>query len=115
MTTPERLRARQRRESAFIALLAIALVVVVVMYRIREAADDRCFEAYIATQSETSKLRSQLVEQESLATRHIISGAFEIKTREEWEALHKQYVISLARIDRAREENPVPTFDADSC
>lgn len=116
MTTPERLRARQRRESIALAGLALALVVFTVYFRVQASEQSRCFRAYIAQQSSTSAVRSRLVEQESLATRSIISGALTAESRADIIAARDAYFTSLSRIDKARDENPVaPPFDPDSC
>lgn len=115
MTTPERLRRRQRRESAFIAVLAFALGVVVLVYRVQEGRDDRCFEAYLKSDSETSQLRSGLVERESQATRDVLRGSGEVTTREEFEALLAAYDAELRAIDAERKDNPVEPFTTETC
>jgi hypothetical protein len=115
VTTPERLRRRQRRESAFIAVLAVALCVVVFVYRSREAADDRCFDAFLQNQTETSKIRSELAERESRAERVVIRGAGKVSSREEFEALIGYYNSELAAIDKERKANPVKEFTRETC
>lgn len=114
MTTPERLRRRQRRESIFIAVLTIALVTMAVVYRVREAADDRCIDAFIENQTETSKVRSNLVERESQATRAYLHGAGDIKSRADFEALIAAYDDEIAAIDAERQANPVKVFDRET-
>lgn len=115
MTTPERLRRRQRRESIFIAVLAAALCVVVFVYRAREAADDRCFDAFLENQSETSKIRSELVERESRAVRDVIHGSGMVASREEFERLIATYDARLAAIDAEREAHPIVPFTRETC
>lgn len=115
MTTPERLRARQRRESAFIAILAIALAVVVFIYRYQEERDDRCFRAYLANQSETSKTRGEIVERESQATRDAIHGSGSVTSREEFKALLEAYDKELRAVDQARKDNPIQEFNPETC
>lgn len=115
MTTPERLRRRQRRESAFIAILAFALVAVVLVYRAREAADDRCFDAFLRNQSETSQIRSELVERESEAISDAIHGAGSVTTREEFQALIDTYDERRAAIEQERKDHPVVPFTRETC
>lgn len=115
MTTPERLRARQRRESAFIALLAIFLCVAVVYFRGQDAAQDRCLSQFVKSQNETSAIRSKLVEQESQATRNIINAAGTAKNRAELVRAFREYRVESRSIDAAREANPVRMFPDGIC
>lgn len=115
MTTPERLRRRQRRESFFIAVLALALTCGWFYFRAEDLQQDRCITEFIENQQQTSKIRSRLVERESLATRAIIIGVFTVDTREQVQQEFRDYSAALKEIDRARDANPIEKFPEDLC
>lgn len=115
MTTPERLRRRQRRESAFIAVLAMLLCVAVVYFRGQDAAQDRCLSAFVETQNETQAIRSKLVERESAATRAVITAALNANGRRDVARAFRNYRVENRAIDRQREENPVRMFPEGIC
>lgn len=115
MTTPDRIRRRQRREAWFIAGLAFALVLGWFYFRDRTEQTVSCIVSYAETQADTSLIRSGLVERESQATRDVIRGARRATTRREFEDVIDAYERRLHRIDRARERNPLPGFDVEEC
>jgi hypothetical protein len=59
--TRARLRRRQRRESFFIAILALALTCDWFIFRAETSSKDGCIAAFVRTQQQTSKIRSRLV------------------------------------------------------
>lgn len=107
MTTPERLRRRQRRESAGIAILAIALVVVVIYFRGQDSAQEKCLRNYIESSSATSKVRANVVERESKVTRRVISKSLTAESRRDIIRAREAYFRGLSAIDRVRDANPV--------
>lgn len=115
MTTPERLRRRQRRESAFIAVLAFALCASVVYFDHLDENRSECLSSFIESDNDTSTVRSGLVEAESKATRKVIKAALSAESREGLLAARDEYIASLARIDMGRENNPVERFDPATC
>lgn len=115
MTTPERLRRRQRRESIGIAILAFGLVGSVAYFDRLDAAQERCISAFIKADNDTSAIRSQLVERESKATRTIIRTALSAESREDVIKAREAWLMSLAEIDLLRDQNPVEEFDRSVC
>lgn len=115
MTTPERLRRRQRRESAALAVLALALVVVFIYFRGQDAAQEQCINGYFSAQAKTQKVRSELVEDESRATRILLLKGTSAKSRAEFQQARMDYVAALKDIDRKRDENPVQDFPEGLC
>lgn len=115
MTTPERLRRRQRLESLGIAILAFALVAVFIYFRGQDDAQEDCFNNYFTQQAKTSKIRGTIVERESEATRRIIRKALTAQTREDIIKAREAYFRSLQRVDEAREANPIPPFPEEVC
>lgn len=115
MTTPERIRRRQRREQWFIAVLALALVAGVIYFRNRQDTTVACVVQYAQSQSDSQRIRSGLVSRESQAVRRVILGVRDVDTREEYRALFDRYERSLHRIDSGRRRHPVPEFDLQAC
>lgn len=115
MTTAERLRRRQIRESVGIGLLALALATAVVYFEGQDAAQERCMTAFIHADNETSTIRSTLVEDESNATRRVIRKALSAGSRQDIVAARLAYTRALKRIDAAREDNPVQEFPSGVC
>lgn len=115
MTTPERLRRRQRIESAGIAILAFALVAVFIYFRGQDDAQERCFNNYFQAQAETAQIRSRLVEQESRATRDLLLKGTAAQTKKEFLSVRERYRANLRNIDEARANNPIPPFPEEVC
>lgn len=115
MTTAERLRRRQIRESVGIGLLALALATAVVYFEGQDSAQERCMSAFIHADNETSTIRSALVEDESKATRRVIRKALSASSRGDIAKARRTYSQALKRIDIMRENNPVQEFPAGVC
>lgn len=122
MTTPERLRRRQRLESLGIAILAVALVVASLWFNGRQSeldkqqlAQQKCLSTYISVNSETSAIRSRLVERESETTRRFLLDATNVKTREDFQRVRREYAASLRKIDKARADNPIRPLPKGVC
>lgn len=118
MTTPERLRRRQRIESTFIVILTIALVAAALWFNGQASAQQTCLSTYISINSQTTKIRSDLVSRESKTTRKFLLDATDpdkVKTREEFQKIRARYKRSLASIDAARAANPVQPFPKGVC
>lgn len=115
MTTPEKLRRRQRREALFIGLLALALVSGWLYFRARTDTVLDCVVQYAENQSTTSKIRARITQRESDATRAVITGARRVKTPAQFDDLFDQYERRLGRIDRSRDRHPVPGFSIETC
>lgn len=118
MTTPERLRRRQIRESIGIVLLAIGLVGAFLYFQGQADAQKRCLTNYISSNSETSAIRSDQVARESKATRRFLLNATDperVKTREQFLEERGIYARTLRSIDAARAANPVRPFPKGVC
>lgn len=116
MTTPDRLRRRQRRNDIITAAVALLCVSSTVYFIQTGKADDRCFRSYVQQTQATGKVRSGLVEWESWTTRQAIRAAGTATTREDFDAAIRAYNERLRKIDAAREANPVvPPFDPENC
>jgi hypothetical protein len=115
VTTPERLRRRQRFESAGVATVAIGLVLSVIYFAGQDAAQERCLSTFVNTQTETSAIRSGLVERESRATRSVITNALGAQNRRDIVRAYARYDAALKRIDAVREAHPVVPFPEGLC
>lgn len=115
MTTPERLRRRQIRNDWFIAILAVALFLGWVYFQRQDAQQDDCVNEYFAAQADTTKVRSQLVVDESQATRNFLTNATKARSKEEFGEQRAAYLRALRTIDRKREANPVREFPKGLC
>ena len=115
MTTPERLRRRQRLESAGIAVLALMLVLAAVWFNGQTSAQQRCLSTYISINSKTTAVRARLLAEESRTTRSFLLDATEAKSRAQFMHVRARYAKSLQAIDRARAANPVPPFPKGVC
>lgn len=115
MTTAERLRRRQIRESVGIAVLAICLFLAFVYFRGQDAAQDKCLSTFVETQTQTSSIRSGLVERESAATRGVIRSVSEAENKQQLRKAFHDYFSEVRAIDRAREDNPIRVFPEGLC
>lgn len=115
MTTPERLKRRQRIEGVALILLGVVTIAWAVQSDSRDDSQDACVQSFIQDQADTQQIRSGLVEQESEATRKVISSALSAGSRAEIEEARTEYSRSLQEIDQVRRENPVAELDPDLC
>jgi multidrug resistance efflux pump len=115
VTSPERLRRRQRIEGSLLLALGIFTILVSIYFRGQDAAQRECINTYIAANSDTSAVRSKLVERESQATRRLLLRGTSVESREEFQKVRAQYVRAIAAIDKARRENPVRPFPEGIC
>lgn len=111
MTTPERIRRRQRRESAFIAVLALALVFSSFWFDEQDDMQRECLYNYIESDSQTTAIRADLVMRESQSFRDVIRGAGTATSRQEFEAALNAAEAEWAMIDEKRAENKPVVFD----
>lgn len=115
MTTPERLRRRQRIEGTILLILGVFTILVSIYFRGQDAAQRECINSYISASSETSAIRSKLVEQESRATRRLLLKGTSAETRAEFQQARVQYVKSIKAIDQMRAANPLRPFPEGIC
>lgn len=118
MTTPERLRRRQRFESVGIAVLAVALVAAFLYFQGQADAQKRCLTSFVSNSSQTSAIRAGLAERDSQTQRRFLLDATDpakVQTRAQFERVRAQFVKRLAAIDRARAENPVKPLPKGVC
>lgn len=102
--------------------MAVALVVASLWFNGRQSeldkqqlAQQKCLSTYISVNSETSAIRSRLVERESETTRRFLLDATNVKTREDFQRVRREYAASLRKIDKARADNPIRPLPKGVC
>lgn len=129
MTTPERLRRRQRREEILLILLGIVVGAVSIYFHQQDVDQRTCIASNFSSLSDALDKRGELAERESRvnaaessATRRLIIDAFASDSRQEaftafrkaqrrWERVDHE----RARIAHQRAENPIPNFPEGTC
>lgn len=133
MTTPERLRRRQRIEAACLIVLGIGMVVQTAYFNHQQDAQRACFESKFSEFTRTAKLRSGLAEDESAVTRGVLQvyakAAGIVKDDPtkplppaDREQLQRDAVKALLEydtvtreVDQQRQDNPVPPYPEGRC
>ena len=143
MTTPERLRRRQRIEGVFLIIVGLAVVVSSLYFRHQDQQQRSCLTSTvggivdalnargeIATrQAQVAKRESNVARLESNATRRLFREGFAAEDQAALFAAYGQYRITLSVVDAKREridekraqieedraKNPYPDFPAGTC
>lgn len=109
------MRSRIRPLYLVAAGLFLALAAYSVSIGIEQGRLARCLGAYTRQNSETTAIRSGLVERESQAVRKIINDVFSASTPAEGRLAKRNYDARLRRIDALRAQNPVQRFNDERC
>jgi hypothetical protein len=133
MTTPEKLRRRQRIEGVVVILLAIFTVVQGVAFSLEDRDQQRCVEEKFGELSVALDARADLTERETEATRRVwrvyakaaglasqdssneLSPEQENRLRAELVAALLNYQDEARAIQAERKENPLPPYPIGSC
>lgn len=143
MTTPERLRRRQRIEGTFLVIIGILLVVSTLWFRHQDEQQRACFTTKFSELTSNLSARGALASrearaalQESRATRlesransDFYRQAFAATSTEDVFEAYAQYRVTLATVNekrakvtekraeikREREANPIPDFPEGTC
>jgi hypothetical protein len=129
MTTPERLRRRQRIEGAFLIFIGLGLIVSTLWFRHQDAVQRSCLFNVIAKQNDVLSTRGEIAmrdskanAQESAATRALIvtvfSGGGKDSALEAFAQAQSQWTKVDAKrdaIEKARANNPYPDFPEGRC
>lgn len=129
MTTPERLRRRQRREEILLIVLGILVGLTAIYFHGEDVKQRECIAENTAALNTVLTKRGELAEQESAAnqaesstTRKLIIDAFASDSRQEAFAAFKKAQDGWAEIDkdrkriaRQRDANPIPDFPEGTC
>lgn len=129
MTTPERLRRRQRIEGWFLVVIGIGLVVSTIYFRHEDMDQRACQAANFEKQNQVLQARSELgtreanvARLESRATRILFRDGFAAKNQADLFAAYGDYRERIATIDESRKKiakerraTPVPDFPKGTC
>jgi hypothetical protein len=133
MTTPERIRRRQRIEGGVLILLAIFTVIQGVAFSLEDRDQTRCMEDKFRELSVALDARGDLTERETEATRRVwrvygkaaglasqdasneLSEEQESRLRAELVAALLNYQDEARAIQAERKENPLPPYPVGSC
>lgn len=133
MTTPDRLRHRQRVLGLVVLLLAVFTLAQATYLTVQDRDQNRCFQTRFTELSRVSKIRAGLAEQETAATAGVLDvyaqAAGIVKDKPGYkldpadqERLKKLLVHRLlaysetaARIQRERQQHPVPPYPIGTC
>lgn len=129
MTTPERLRRRQRIEGTFLVVIGVLMLLQFQYFQHQDAKQRACLVDIVAEQNDAMSRRGDIASQdatvnaeESTATRTLIVDVFAAKSREEAQAAFAAAQEKWVAVDKrrqqvaaARRSNPIPDFPDGKC
>lgn len=129
MTTPERLRRRQRIEGVFLVVIGVGTLLQFNYFHHQDQDQRDCLYDVIAAQNAALTARGDLAQQdseinasESAATRGLIVDVFASKSSEEARDSFEKAVKQWAEVDdrraevkKKRAENPIPELPEGTC
>lgn len=119
MTTPEKLRRRQRREGWALMLLGLAMAVSTV-YQSHQREVQRedfqdCIVTVVGQLTDSLTARSNLTEPDAKSVRVLISDLLSAKSEKDTREAIAAYNKTQAEIARVRKSNPIPPFPDGIC
>lgn len=133
MTTPDRLRRRQRILGVVVLVLAIFTVTQATYLTVQDRAQNKCFQDRFTELSHVSAIRADLAEKETRATAGVLGvyarAAGIVKDKPGYklspaqqERLNGQLVKKLleygkktAEVQQERREHPIPPYPVGTC
>lgn len=115
MTTPERLRRRQRIEGIVLILLAIFTTLQAVYFSIQNNEQNDCVATVVTKLNRNFEARAKVTQADSDVKKRAITHAFEAQTREQFLRVKAQYLAEQKRIDLERKQHPVPPLPPGRC
>lgn len=110
MTTPENIRRRQLVQGVILVALGLATILMAAYFQGRNDAILNCFQNYVSTQGEATRVRSIAIDEESKATREVITSALSADSPAQLDRAREDYFQHLEKIDALRKNNPVPVY-----
>lgn len=119
MTTPEKLRRRQRREGIALMVLGVAMTVTTIYqtHERNQQKDDfqECITSVVAKLTDTLDARSNLSQGDAKATRDFLLSVPTLDTKEKFQRALQEYIDAQAKLAKIRKENPIPPFPDGTC
>ena len=115
MTTPERLRARQRRETILVVVAILLSCGTTVVSTQRDNDREKCVARAFQDLSQVLSTRGALAERDSQNVNHVLTVAANATESEELRTALDDYKRERAAINQAREDSPIPKFPTGKC
>lgn len=119
MTTPEKLRRRQRRESAGLLILGLVMTVTTIYdSNQRDKQKDEfqeCITSVVTELTDSLTARSNLTEPDARSVRELIRDLLKSKTEADSRKAISAYNATQVEIAKVRKSNPIPPFPDGTC
>ena len=115
MTTPERLRRRQRIEGVLLVVIGLLMLLQSVLFNAQDQRQRECLEDNFTALSNALEVRSELVSRETEAAKRVNLAELTASTDQEVVEELELYKTEIEEIQRIREENPVPPYPSGEC
>lgn len=114
---PDSLRYRHRLKylGIFVLVLSVFSVAQLFYFRHQDVVQRRCINEAFAELNRALVVRSELVDRETTNITRIISDAIAAKTDQDRHKAITRYVQETGRIQKARDDHPVPPFPEGKC
>lgn len=115
MTTPERLRRRQRIEGSLLVVIGILMLLQSAYFTGQDRQQQECLQKNFVALSEALDVRSELTRRETAAAEKVNLAELEVSTNAEFVSRLRDYEAEIEKIQRLRRENPLPPYPAGRC
>jgi hypothetical protein len=115
MTTPERLRRRQRIEGTFLIIIGVLMLVQALYFQHQDNVQRRCIQDQFSKLAKSYTARANINERDSKAKTKVIMGVASAPDQATVTHALQDYVVEQQQIDKDREANPVPPFPLGRC
>lgn len=115
MTTPERLRRRQRIETALVAVTMALAAASTVTSSHRNDEQDQCFADQFEKLSRSLTVRGDLNAQDSENLNTVVRTISAARTQDDVRAAFAHYLEQRRAIDHKREQTPIPPYPSGQC
>lgn len=115
MTTPERLRRRQRIEGSLLIFLAICMLLQAWYFHSQDNDQKSCIAQQFHKSSVVQAARGKLVERDSAAKTEVIKEIAKAKTKEDVRNALDEYLVTQTKIDSDRKDHQIPPFPPGKC
>lgn len=115
MTTPERLRRRQRFETFLVAVTMALSAATIVTQSHRNDSQDKCLTDSFADLTRTLTIRGQLSTDDTNNLNAIVGRISAAQSEDDVRAAFTDYLEARKKIDNTREKTPIPPYPSGKC